>query len=144
MSYLYYLESRFDLKDKSKHWKLYFLDNNITETGATPGTNWYKTAVDDGAKQSLPTAHHYRKVTNAGCYAPHMIEGRLGKVATPVESDTYPAEGGENFVTEVLAALETHVAGPPYAVNGSNPIWLAKDLFENYLKDHETEFKKCL
>ena len=73
-----------------------------------------------------------------------MIEGRLGKMATPVESDTYPAEGGENFVTEVLAALETHVAVPPYAVERPNPFRLAKDLFENYLKEHGTKFKKFL
>ena len=63
-----------------------------------------------------------------------MVERRLGEVASPVESDADSAEGGENLVTEVLAALEAHITGPPHAVESTNPLWLANDLFKYDLK----------
>ena len=114
-------------------------DCYFTEQQCTCFTQRRYTAVDNGSESPLVTAHTDREIPHTRRVAPHVVEGGGGEVAAPVESDTQPAEGGQDLVAETLATFKTGEAVFPDTIDGAHPFWLTKNFLECDLKHTITD-----
>lgn len=117
-----------------RFYSLSFCDFNPAQTRSTRLADWRAAAIHDSGEHFLTTADTNTEVPHSRCVNPDMRKRNHSEITAPVESDTYPAQGGEKFVAKTLAALEARVAQFPHAGDGSCTVWLAKDVFKLYLK----------
>lgn len=56
---------------------------------------------------------------------PHVVEGDVGKLATPLSSNTATATKGQKFVAEVFPAFKAGIGQFPNAVETMSAIWFS-------------------
>lgn len=105
--------------------RLRFLYFDLAEAHAAGLTDRPTTTHDDSGVNSPEAADTNVEISDARRVKPNVVKRRQCEIATPAESDANTAQQSYQLITNVLAAVETKVAGFPHAVNGSYAFWLS-------------------
>jgi len=109
---------------------LSWLDHYFAEEHATRLTERSKVGftaeseqVADGQQLNGVALHQWGVV-------PDVVEGQAGKLTAPAERHGQTTQNGQDLVAAIDGTVETFVSVPPNTVDGTNTIWLSKNLFE--------------